>query len=416
MRTATVQAKEHAWDVALVRKDFPALDQSVHGKPLVYLDNAATTQKPRAVLDAMQQYYERDNSNVHRGVHALSQRATEAFESARGKLRRFLNAAEDREIIFTRGATEAINLVANSYGRSTLKPGDEILISHMEHHSNIVPWQMLCEQTGAALKIIPINDAGEIQLDEYATLLNDRTKIVSVVHVSNALGTVNPIGKMAAMAHDAGAVMVVDGAQAAPHTKIDVRSLGVDFYAVSAHKMYGPTGIGALYGRRDLLEAMPPWQGGGDMIKSVTFDKTLYNDVPFRFEAGTPNIAGAIGFGAAADYITSLGMDRIAAYERELLAYAVEAVRDIPGLNLIGTAAHKASIVAFTLADIHPHDIGTIVDHEGVAIRTGHHCTQPLMERFGVPATARASLAFYNTREEIDALARSLQRVLEVFG
>ncbi len=409
-------AGPEAFDVAQLREQFPALAQRVNDKPLVYLDSAATTQKPRCVIEAVKRFYERDNSNVHRGVHTLSQRATDAFELARDHIRRLLGAEDHREVIFTRGATESINLVAQTYGRSRLRAGDEVLISTMEHHSNIVPWQILCEQTGATLKVIPINDAGELLYEAYENLLSERTKIVSVVHVSNSMGTINPIKRMTATAHDAGAIMVVDGAQAAPHQPIAVRDLDCDFYAISAHKMYGPTGVGALYGKLALLEEMPPYQGGGDMIKSVTFEKTLYNDLPFKFEAGTPNIAGAIGFGVAAEFLMNLGLDSIAAHEHELLQYGTRALSELDEVTLMGTAREKAAILAFTLGEIHPHDIGTIIDHEGVAIRTGHHCTQPLMDRFGVPATARASLGLYNTREDIDALVRGIGRVLEVFG
>lgn len=403
-------------DVERIREDFPILKQQVHGKPLVYLDNAATSQKPQAVIDTLVRYYTMENSNVHRGLHALSEQATQDFEEARTKIKRFLNAAEDHEIIFVRGATEGINLVSNSYGRQRLGEGDEIIISGMEHHSNIVPWQMLCEERGARLRIIPINDDGELLLEEYERLLGPRTKLVSIVHVSNSLGTINPIKKIVEMAHSRGVPVLVDGAQAVPHIVVDVRDLGCDFYVFSGHKVFGPTGIGALYGRSELLQAMPPYQGGGDMIKAVTFEKTIYNSLPYKFEAGTPNIAGAIGLGAAIDYVNSVGLDRISAYERELLEYGTERLIAIEGLRLIGTANKKASVLSFVLENAHPHDIGTILDSEGIAIRTGHHCTQPLMDRFCIPATARASLAFYNTKEEIDALVGGIHKVIEVFG
>jgi len=409
----TVQS---GYDVTRVRRDFPILTREVYGKPLVYLDNAASTQKPRAVIDAILRFYEAYNSNVHRGVHRLSQEATEAFEAARKRMAAFVGAQDETEIIFTRGTTEGLNLVAWSYGRSKLAPGDEILISHMEHHANIVPWQLLCEQTGAVLKVAPITDAGEIDMPAFEALLGERTKIVSVTHVSNALGTVNPVRRIGELAHAAGAVLVVDGAQGAPHGQVDVQALGADFYALSGHKMYGPTGIGVLYGRRALLEAMPPWQGGGDMIRSVTFEKTTYNDVPFRFEAGTPNIAGAIGLAAAADYLQDLGLESVAAYEADLLAYGTQALEAVPGLRLIGTARKKASVLSFVLEGVHPHDIGTILDREGLAVRTGHHCAQPTMERFGVPATARASIGIYNTRAELDVLVEALAKVREVFA
>lgn len=402
------------FDVEGVRRDFPILQSRVHGKPLVYLDNAATSQKPQSVIDALVKYYTEQNSNIHRGVHYLSEWATREYEGARGKVRRFLNAAEEREIIFVRQTTEGLNLVASSYGRSNLKAGDEVLITGMEHHSNIVPWQMICEQTGAKLRVVPITDEGELRLDEYARLLTPRTKIVAVAHISNSLGTINPIKELARLAHQQGAVVVVDGAQAAPHLRVDVRDLGVDFYAFSGHKLFGPTGIGALYGKRTLLEAMPPYQGGGSMIHSVTFEKTLYADLPDRFEAGTPHIAGAIGLGVAIDYVQALkGAE---AYEQELLRYGTEVLRELPRVRLIGTAKHKASILSFVLEGIHPHDIGTVLDGEGIAIRTGHHCTQPVMERFGIPATSRASLAFYNTKQEIDALAKGIHKVIEVLS
>lgn len=407
---AASAAGDAALDVEAIRQEFPALDQQVHGRPLVYLDSAATTQKPRAVIDAITRYYERDNANVHRGAHALGQRATEAFEHARQLVRDHLGAADTREIIFTRGTTEAINLVAQSYGRSKLRAGDEILVSNMEHHSNIVPWQMLCEQTGATLRVIPVNDRGELKIDEFEAMLSERTRIVAVMHVSNVLGTINPIRRIAELAHAAGAVVVVDGAQAMPHVSVNVRDLGADFYAVSAHKMYGPTGIGALYGRHELLESMPPWQGGGEMITSVSFEGTTYNVPPHRFEAGTPNIAGAVGFGAAAEFLARVGLDRIAAHERALLEYGMARLEEIPGLRMIGQAAEKAAAMAFVIDDMHPYDVAPILDHEGIAVRDGHHCAQPLMERFGVKATLRASLGMYSTKRDIDALIEALRK------
>ncbi len=402
--------------VAAVRRDFPALNQLVHGKPLAYLDNAATTQKPQAVMDTLLHYYTRDNSNIHRGVHLLSQRATDAYEDARVKAQRFLNAAESREVIYVRGTTEAINLVASTWGRANLKAGDEIIISAMEHHSNIVPWQILRDQLGCMLRVVPINDRGEFLLEEYEKLLSPRTKLVSVAHVSNALGTVNPVRQIIEMAHHQGAVVLLDGAQGAQHIKVDVRALDCDFYAFSGHKTYGPTGIGVLYGKAALLESMPPYQGGGDMISSVTFEKTTYNRIPYKFEAGTQNIAGAIGLGAALDYVTALGQHEVAAHERDLLEYGTARLSEITGLRLIGTAREKVGVLSFVLDDIHPHDIGTILDHEGIAIRAGHHCAQPLMQRFGIAATARASLALYNTREDVDRLVAGIHRVREVFG
>jgi cysteine desulfurase/selenocysteine lyase len=404
-----------ALDVARVRRDFPILRQTVHGKPLVYLDNAATSQKPQVVLDAVMRFYGADCSNVHRGVHTLSERATQAYEGARTTVQRFINAADPREVIFVRGATEGINLVVQSYARTHIRPGDEIVITTMEHHSNIVPWQILCEQTGARLRVAPITDDGEVPLDEFEKLLGPKTRFVSVVHLSNSLGTINPVGRIVELAHRWNVPVLIDGAQAVPHLGVDVRALDCDFYVFSGHKLYGPTGIGVLYGKAHLLEAMPPYQAGGDMISSVTFEKTTYNRLPFRFEAGTPNVAGAIGLGAAIDYVGGLGLPAVAAYEHELLAYGTTALAELPGLRLIGTAREKASVLSFVLDGVHPHDIGTILDEQGVAIRTGHHCTQPLMDRFGVPATARASVAFYNTREEIDALVAGLRTVGEVF-
>lgn len=405
-----------ALDVARIRQDFPALDQLVHGKPLAYLDNAASAQTPVQVIDAIRGFYERDRANVHRGVHELSQRATNSYEQARVKVQRFLNAAELEEIIYVRGATEGINLVASSWGQANVKAGDEILVSALEHHSNIVPWQMLCERTGAKLRVIPMNQQGELLQNEYAAMLSERVKLVAVNHVSNALGTINPVKQMIAQAHAVGAVAMIDGAQATPHLKVDVRDLDADFYCFSGHKVYGPTGIGALYGKRKLLQAMPPYQGGGDMIAYVTFEKTTYNELPYKFEAGTPNIADAIGLGAAVDYAQSIGLDNIAAYEAELLDYATERVSAIDGVRLVGTAKHKASVLSFLIGNVHAHDAGTILDREGVAVRAGHHCAQPVMDFFCVPATTRASFAFYNTREEVDALCRGIVKVKELFG
>ncbi len=405
-----------ALDVQRIRADFPILRQQVHGKPLAYLDNAATSQKPQPVLDALLRFYTEDCSNIHRGVHQLSERATAAYERSRGKVRRFLNAAEGREIIFVRGTTEGVNLVAYAFGRQRVTAGDEILITAMEHHSNIVPWQILCEEKGARLLVAPINDAGELRLEEFEKLLRPRVKLVSVTHVSNALGTVNPVEEIIRMSHARGIPVLLDGAQAAPHMKVDVRELDCDFYAFSGHKVFGPTGIGALYGKAALLDAMPPFQGGGDMIRSVTFEKTTYNSLPYKFEGGTPHIAGAIGLGAAIDYVMGIGMDRIAAYERSLLEYGTQALENISGVRLIGTAKEKAGVLSFVLEGVHPHDVGTVLDQEGIAVRTGHHCAQPVMERFGIPATTRASLAFYNTHEEVDTLAAGIQKVKELFG
>ena len=404
------------FDASKVREEFPALAQTVKGKPLVYLDNAATTQKPLQVIDAMSRYYKLDNANIHRGVHELSERATESYEAVREKVKRFINAAEAREIVFVRGTTEGINLVAQTYGKSNLRQGDEILISGLEHHSNIVPWQMLCGEKGTNLKVAPINDDGEILLVEYQKLLTERTKLVALGHVSNALGTVNPIGAMISMAHKAGIPVLVDGAQAMAHSRVDVRELDADFYVFSGHKMFGPTGIGILYGKEEFLNAMPPYQGGGDMIKSVSFEKTVYNDLPYKFEAGTPNIAGTIGLGAAVDYLSKFQIEDVENHERGVLSYATDVLGSIEGVRLIGTAREKLGVVSFLLDDVHPHDIGTILNEEGIAIRTGHHCAQPVMLRFGIPATARASIALYNTKEEVDALARGIQRVKEVFS
>ncbi|SMF48649.1 cysteine desulfurase [Pseudogulbenkiania subflava] len=411
VRPDTLSAPE----VARWRQDFPILQQTVHGKPLVYLDNAATTQKPLAVIEAEARYYREYNANVHRGVHTLSQRATDAFEAARDTVRRFINAARREEIVFVRGTTEAINLVATSFGQR-LRRGDEILITEMEHHSNIVPWQLLCERSGATLRVAPIDDAGELRLDEFARLLGPATRLVAVTQLSNALGTVNPVRQLIELAHAAGAVVLVDGAQAVAHLPVDVQALGSDFYAFSGHKLYGPTGIGVLYGKAALLESMPPYQGGGDMIRQVTFTRTTYNDLPYKFEAGTPNIAGVIGLGAAIDYVNTVGLPAIAAHEQALLDYATAEAAQIPGLRLIGTARDKASILAFTLEGVHPHDVGTILDLEGVAVRAGHHCAMPVMAHFGVPATARASFALYNTAEDVATLLRAIRKAREVFG
>jgi len=409
---------DHAaqFDVNKIRQDFPILKQLAYGKPLAYLDNAATSQKPKSVIDAITHYYTTDNSNIHRGVHLLSERATQQYEEAREKVRQFINAREKREIIFVRGTTEALNLVAQSYGRANVNAGDEVLITALEHHSNIVPWQILCSEKSARLRVAPINDEGEVLLDDFADLINERTKLVSIAHVSNALGTINPVREMVELAHRRGIPVLVDGAQAAPHTQIDVQDLDCDFYAFSGHKVYGPTGIGVLYGKSELLEAMSPYQGGGDMIASVSFEKTTYNSLPYKFEAGTPNIAGTIGLGAAIDYVSEIGVDRIARHEHDLLSYGSELLSKILGLRLIGTAKKKAGVLSFVLEGIHPHDVGTVLDREGIAIRTGHHCAMPLMERFGVPATARASLAVYNTREEIDSLVAGIHKVKEVFA
>ncbi len=404
-----------AYDVRRIRKDFPILSRRVYGKPLVYLDNAATTQKPRAVLDAVRTFYETSYANIHRGVHRLSVESSEAYEKARETMRDFLHAADTREIVFVRGTTEGINLVAQTYGRANVRAGDEVLISALEHHSNIVPWQMLCDEKGAKLVVAPINERGEIRMDELEKRLSGKTKIVAVSHVSNALGTVNPVRKIIALAHARGAVALVDGAQAAPRLPVNVRDLDCDFYTLSGHKMYGPTGVGILYGKAKHLETMPPYQGGGDMISSVTFEKTTYNILPYKFEAGTPNIAGAIGLAAAADYMNALGIERIEAHENDLLAYGTRRLLEIPGLRIIGTAREKAAVLSFTLGGVHPHDVGTVLDCEGVAVRTGHHCAQPVMDFFQVPATSRASFALYNTREEVDVLVEGIHRVVEMF-
>jgi cysteine desulfurase/selenocysteine lyase len=412
----TPSAPDGAWDVERIRKDFPALHQQVHGKPLVYLDNAATSQKPQAVIDALVAYYTFDNSNVHRGVHLLSERATEAYEGARTRIQRHLNAASPREIVFVRQATEGINLVMASFGRRFVEAGDEIVISAIEHHANIVPWQMLCEEKGARLRVVPVDDRGDLLMEEYARLLGPRTKLVAMTQVSNALGTVTPIKDIIGLAHGQDIPVLVDGAQAVPHQPVDVRDLDCDFYVFSGHKAYGPTGIGVLYGKEQWLERMPPFQGGGDMIKSVTFEKTTYNELPYKFEAGTPHIAGAIGLAAGLEYIAGLGLEQIRDYEHELLAYGTELLSAIPGVRLIGTARHKAAVLSFVLEGVHAHDLGTILDQQGVAVRAGHHCAKPVMQRFGVPATARASLAFYNTRAELETLAEAIGHAREMFA
>jgi cysteine desulfurase/selenocysteine lyase len=412
--TATRSAT--ALDVAAIRRDFPILHQTVNGKPLVYLDNAASSQRPKSVIEAISRYYEHDHANVHRGVHTLSQRATDAYEGARETIRRFINARDTKEIVFVRGTTEAVNLVAQSFLRPGFQPGDEILISALEHHANIVPWQMLREQVGAVLKVIPINDQGVVDFEAFEKLIGPRTRLLALAHVSNALGTIVPVEDFIKVAKQHGVPVLLDGAQAIPHTAVDVQALGCDFYCFSSHKMLGPTGMGVLYGKRELLEKMPPWQGGGDMILSVSFEKTTFNQLPWKFEAGTPHISGAIGLATAIDYLEQIGMDRIAAYEHELLEYATERLSQLPGLHIVGTAAEKAAVVSFTLDGIHPHDIGTILDTEGVAIRTGHHCAMPVMDFFKIPATARASMSFYNTREEIDRLVAALEHTRQVLG
>ena len=404
------------FDAEKVRADFPILQQQVNGRPLVYLDNGATSQKPQAVIDELVRYYTTENANVHRGVHTLSQNATDDFDGARLKVQRLLNAADDREIIFTSGTTGSINIVAQSYGRQNFGPGDEVIVSNMEHHSNIVPWQMLRDELGIVLRVVPIDESGELLLDEYERMLSPRTRLVSITHVSNALGTILPVKQITGMAHAQGVPVMLDGAQAVPHMPVDVQALDCDFYVFSGHKLFGPTGIGVLYGKAERLEAMPPVQGGGDMIKSVTFEKTIYNDLPFKFEAGTPNIAGAIGLGAAIDYVQAIGYESFAAYEDELLDYGTRALGQIDSVRIIGTAPRKAGILSFVMENIHPHDIGTILDAEGVAVRTGHHCAQPVMQRFQIPATVRASLAMYNTKDDIDALVRAIDRVIEVFS
>jgi cysteine desulfurase/selenocysteine lyase len=413
---AQQQNQSLRFDVKKIRNDFPILHQIINGKPLVYLDNAATSQKPKNVLDAIEKYYREYNSNIHRGVHTLSENATEAYELARLKIKNFINARSNKEVIFVRGATEAINLVAQSFGRNSLNENDEIIITELEHHANIVPWQLLSEQTGATLKFIPINDNGELIIEEYEKLLSKNTKIVAVGHISNALGTINPIKTIIDMAHEYGAKVLIDGAQATSHTSVDVQKLDCDFYAFSGHKVFAPTGVGVLYGKEALLEEMPPYQGGGDMIKMVTMMKTQYNDLPYKFEAGTPNISGTIGLGAAIDYVNEIGLENISQYENELLSYANQLASEITGLKFIGTAKQKTSILSFTLKGIHPHDIGTILNNEGIAIRTGHHCAMPVMERFKIPATSRASFAFYNTHEEIDVLIKAINKCKKVFN
>ncbi len=414
--TPGIWKKVAGYDVQRLRNDFPILRQSIHGNPLIYLDNAATTQKPQAVIDALVSFYSEDCSNIHRGVHLLSERATRAYEEARLKVMRFINAGSEREIIFVRGATEAINLVAQSYGRKHVAGGDEVLISAMEHHSNIVPWQLLCEEKGARLRVVPMNDKGEFLMDEYEKMLGARTRIVAVTQVSNALGTVNPVRDIVRLARERGIPVLIDGAQGIQHVPTDVRGLDCDFYAFSGHKMYGPTGIGVLYGKEHLLEAMPPYQGGGDMISSVTFDKTIFAKLPHKFEAGTPSIAAGIGLGAAVDYLQTTGLENIAAHEQDVLAYGTESLSSLRGVRIVGTAREKASVLSFVVEGVHPHDVGTILDQEGIAVRTGHHCAQPVMDFFNVPATARASLGLYNTREEIDALTAGIRKVIEVFS
>jgi cysteine desulfurase/selenocysteine lyase len=404
------------FDVLAVRREFPVLAEAVHGRALVYLDSAASAQKPRAVIDAERSVYERYYSNVHRGVHRLSTLATEAYEGARGRIRAFLGAASTREIVLLRGTTEAINLVAQSYGRRHVGAGDEVLITGLEHHSNIVPWQLLCEEKRARLQVAPVDDRGDVDMAAFERLLGPRTRIVAVSHVSNALGTINPVARMVELAHAAGAVVLIDGAQAAPHLRVDVRALGCDFYAFSGHKVYGPSATGALYGREALLAAMPPWQGGGDMIASVSFEKSTWNELPYKFEAGTPNIAGIIGLGAAIDWVERTGIDKVAAHEHELLEHGTRLLSELPGVRLVGTAREKAGVLSFVIDGVHPHDAGTVLDHEGIAVRTGHHCAQPVMERYGIPATTRASLACFNTRQELDALAAGVRKVQEMFG
>ncbi len=415
MTTAIAQPPQVAYDVERIRRDFPILHRTARGKRLVYLDNAATTQKPQAMIDRLMRYYAEENSNVHRGVHFLSELATAEYENARVYVQSFINARSEKEVVFTRGTTESINLVAQAWGRANVHEGDEVIISAIEHHSNIVPWQMLCEEKRATLRVIPVSDSGELLIEDYERMLNPRVKIVAVGHASNALGTINPVQRMAAAAHAHGALILVDGAQGVPHMHVDVQDLGVDFYAFSGHKVYGPTGIGVLWGREALLDAMPPWQGGGDMILSVSFEKTTYNSLPYKFEAGTPNIAGVVGLATALEYVSNIGLDAINAYELDVQRYASKRLLEIDGLRLIGTAREKASVISFVLEGVHPHDIGTILDREGIAVRTGHHCAQPLMMRFNVPATGRASFGLYNTREEADALVEGLHKVIEVF-
>jgi cysteine desulfurase / selenocysteine lyase len=413
---AAVAVSKMKYDVNRIREDFPILKKKVHGKNLVYLDNAATTQKPIYVIDKVNKYYTTMNANIHRGVHALSQEATEAFEGARIQIKQFINALGKNQIIFTRGTTEAINLVASSYGRTHIKEGDEIIISHMEHHSNIVPWQLLCKEKNAKLRVIPVNDAGELIYEEFEKLVNEKTKFISIVYVSNSLGTINPVKNIIKYAHQFNIPVLIDAAQAVNHLRVDVQDLDCDFLAFSGHKIYGPTGIGALYGKVELLESMPPYQGGGDMISKVTFEETTFNELPHKFEAGTPDIAGAIGLGAAIEYINNIGIENIKEHEHSLLEYATKQIAEVPGLRIIGTAKEKTSVLSFVLENIHPHDIGTFLDFEGVAIRTGHHCTQPLMKRYNIPATSRASFAMYNTKEEVDVLVSGLKKIIEVFG
>lgn len=416
LKTVSPKNKIDTYDVEKIRMDFPILLQKVHGQKLCYLDNAATTQKPRSVIDAVSRYYETINSNVHRGVHSLSEMATQAYEDSRTTVKNFINAASEKEIIFTRGTTEAINLVAHSYGKINLKEGDEVLITNMEHHSNIVPWQLICEEKNAKLKVVPVNNDGELIFEEFEKQLNERTKIVSVVYVSNSLGTINPVKKIIEKAHSFGIPVLLDGAQAIQHLKIDVQELDCDFFAFSGHKIYGPTGIGVLYGREKLLESMPPYMGGGDMISKVTFEKTTYNELPHKFEAGTPHISGAIGLAEALRYVNKIGIKKISAYEKEILNYAASSLLQVNGLKVIGQAKEKSSVISFVFDNIHPHDVGTFLDFEGIAVRTGHHCTQPLMDRFNIPATTRASFALYNTKEEVDILVNGLKKVLEVFN
>lgn len=415
MNTAIEHAKEMTFDVQRVRKDFPILERSVHGKPLVYFDTAASAQRPLAVIEAIDDFYRNHNANVHRGVHLLSQEATDLYEQARADLARFINANSEREVVFTRGTTESVNLVAQAYARPRLKPGDEIIVSRMEHHSNIVPWQLVCEQTGATLRVAEMNERGELLVDELEAMLSERVKLIALVHVSNALGTINPVAKVCELARQHGIPVLIDGAQAMPHTNVDVQALGCDFFCLSGHKMYGPTGAGALWAKEQHLEDMPPWQGGGEMIRQVTFEKTEYNEVPAKFEAGTPNIAGAVGLGAAVRYLDALGMDSIAGWESHLLQLGTERLLEIDGLRIIGTAADKASVISFTLEGVHPHDLGTVIDHYGVALRTGHHCAMPVMEFFGVPATARVSIGLYNTEEEIEIVANAIEESRQMF-
>ncbi len=411
-----VSTADAGFEVERIREDFPILQTRVHGNPLVYLDNAATSQKPQAVIDAITYYYSGENANIHRGVHYLSELATRKYEETRGKVKDLINAKSTREIIFVRGTTEAVNLVSSTYGRKNIGAGDEIIISNMEHHSNIVPWQLLCESTGAKLRVIPINDDGEIIFEEYLKLLNDKTKLVAVVHTSNSLGTINPVERIIEAAHAQNIPVLLDGAQAVPHQEIDVQDLDCDFFAFSSHKFFGPTGVGVLFAKEKLLEKMPPYEGGGEMIISVSFDKTTYNEVPHKFEAGTPNIAGVVALGTAIDYVNKVGYRNIHEHEAELLHYATEGLSSIKSLRIIGTAAQKVSVISFTLNDVHPHDIGTILDREGIAVRTGHHCTQPVMERFNIPATTRASFAFYNTKKEVDRLVEGIHHVLNLFN